>query len=59
MANGLTTSCSPMFCSFPYTEWSQAMILPLQSISTRMTSAGVHLSPLGMPYTIRKVALVI
>ena len=49
----------PNVLLLPYSEWSQAMILPSQSISTCMTSAGVHLLLLGMPCTIRKVALVI
>ena len=51
--------CSPMFCSFLYSEWSEAMVLPSQSISTRTASSGVHLLLLGMPCTIGKVALVI
>ena len=47
MAVGLTTSCSPMFCSFPYSGWSQAMALPSQSISTCTATSGVHLLPAG------------
>ena len=59
MAAGLTTSCSPMFCSFPYTWWSQSISIPSQSMSTSTANSGVHLSPLGIPCTIRKLDLII
>ena len=57
MATGLTTSCSPMFCSFPYSWCSQSIRFPLQSMSTCTANSRMHLSPLGIPCTIRKLSL--
>ena len=57
MAAGLTTSCSPMFCSFPYSRWLQSIGFPSQVHEYTHGNFWGALVPTGHPLHHRKGGL--